>query len=298
LSKSVVIAVAGSGSTTATEVEDLLNDELVNYDEVVLIVPVDKDGFTKSVQLVEEWADQEEVIGLLPEGMTKSRKARHIDSTTGDVVEYLANDVDPEEHERFLYVAVPDEDDSTYDDLVTTIEQAIEFGILVKNLCAGLDDVTLTEPDAEPEPEPEKPARRPRSKKTEPKTESVEQDVAAAKAQSDASAQTDLIGILRGAVADITKGIDGLQQAAEILEAAVVEDEAAESAEAPTEAPEATPKRGRGRPRTTIPRRKEIFDEDADEWVVRPRGRQPKGTQIREINTETGEVIEGSEGVV
>jgi hypothetical protein len=50
------------------------------------------------------------------------------------------------------------------------------------------------------------------------------------------------------------------------------------------------PKR-RGRPRTNF-EVKQIWDDEDEKWVPRPKGRMRKGTQWRTIHAETDEVLE------
>lgn len=338
---SVAVIVAGSGETTAVEVSDLLDDFLGDYEDVGLIVPVDKDLYSKTVENAVSWYDEDaDVYAINTEGAPLSRKSSKLGGEDGpDKVANFAEVFDDsfEGFDKVYFLtALPEEDDDTFDFYVGLVEAAIDAGIEVKDLSAGLDDIKLADEEAaseenpvepEPEPEPEKPKRSRRKKAPEsdpepdpevaaevakieeespaPALSEDSNDTSAQQALSDLSSvvtflrKNDEMFALRNLddevrYAPITKAA---ARAFETLSGYVGSNPAApvgEPTEKPRE-PQEAPKRGRGRPRTVEPREKQIWDEDGEKWVKRPRGRIAKGTKTRTVNPETDEVLEEGE---
>lgn len=175
----VALIVAGTGTVSEAEVFDLLEDRYPpdDFEEVGLIVPVDKDLYTDAVKFAVKWFDDDaNVIPVQTKGAALSRASAKLGDEPQKVEKFEAI-LNPDEFEDWdevhFLVAVPDnEDDPDYDLYAELVEIAQENGIIVKDLTAGLDDVVLTdpeeapaEPEPEPEPEPEKPARRSRARK-------------------------------------------------------------------------------------------------------------------------------------
>lgn len=194
-------------------------------------------------------------------------------------------------------------------------------------------DVDPTEEESTPEPEPEPEAKPKRKRRTkaqieadkaaaeaekaeEPEKEDPKQAVPVSGVPKDVQAALSIVG----EIADFFETVDvsnaqinrsevkyrPLTEAAREAYISLMSyligtgtpTETPEAAEEPVVAPEKDeepPKRGRGRPRTNTPQEKQIWDEDTDEWIARPRGRQPKGTKTRTINPETNEVLEEGE---
>jgi hypothetical protein len=327
----IALVIAGSGETTPDEVADLLNDAYPEdkYD-VDLFFPVDKDLFTGTVETVVGWLDNDEyVYPVKTKGASMSRKSSRFADPTE--VNSFTDIFDPDEFKDWedvhFLVAIPEDDESDeYETYAELVEVAVEKGFTVKNLCAGLDDVVLAEPEAEepePEPEPEKPARKRRGrseeKAEEPEPEKgLQQEVNAAaaevrKAPQEPAALSQDIADALSAVKDAERALRRWQEAAELISGQSVEhtlvarlDSAynvlveavrpggpGEPSEAPSEAETdaEAPRRGRGRPRTNF-EVKQILDDDSEEWIPRPKGRLRKGTQWRTIHAETDEVLE------
>ena len=186
----IAIIVAGSGATSDKEVFDLLEDAYPQdrYPEVVLVVPVDKGLYTDSVANAVEWfGSPKEVQGIRTGETSLSRASAKIGDGDTQIVEDFKDILNPEEFKDFdeavFIIAMPDDlDDPDYDLYADMVQVAIDSGLTVKDLCSGLDDVVLKDPEEsapEPEPEPvkEEPKKRaPRRRKAaaeepEPKTE-------------------------------------------------------------------------------------------------------------------------------
>ncbi len=176
----IALIIAGSGETTEKEVFDLLEDAypLEGYEEVGLIAPVSKDLYTDTVKNVLTWYDSNDsVYAVRTKGSNLSRATSGIGGKEGareveSFTEVLTSEEYAEEWDEFVFlVAMPGEDaeDAEYETYAEMVEFAIEHGVPVKNLCRGLDDVTLDEepatPEPEPEPEPVKPQRKSRARK-------------------------------------------------------------------------------------------------------------------------------------
>jgi hypothetical protein len=324
----IALVVAGSGATTEQEVFDLLDDAYPEdaYADIGLIFPIDKDLFTDTVENVLAWLDDPKAYypvkskeGSLTRKTSKFDGVEQVDEFTDALKPdlYLKEGWD-EVH--FLLAVPDDEEDPDYDLCAELAEVAITNGMVVKNLTRGLDDVTLAEPEdeaptAEPEPEPEPPKRQRRSRKTEepveePETapeqpqDGLQEDLA--KAAHDAK-QDPAEGVDDEALRLITEAIGQASRALALIQESMViilevqkrkqepQDDvlAAHSAVAENlphpEGGEA-PKR-RGRPRTNF-EVKQIWDDEDEKWVPRPKGRMRKGTQWRTIHAETDEVLE------
>ena len=313
MAKAIALIVAGSGEVTEDEVTDLLNDAYPadDYEEIGLIVPVDKSLFTTAVQNTVSWYNADgDVYPIQSEGASLTRASAKLGDQEGPLkVEKFADILDPKEHadwdEVHFLIALPEDDADDFDTYVDLVETAIENGLTVKNLSRALDDVTLAEPepeaDPEPEPEPEKPARKSRARKRPepepdekiadqvPETQDVHDDVSAAVREiselpkvglDDRDILTSFFIDLREAV---DKALSGLLPGEDAPEAEQPPQEPAEAAEAP--------KRGRGRPRTDFDVR-QIWDEDTEGWVPRPKGRLRKGTKWRTIHADTDETLD------
>lgn len=306
------IIVIGSGEVTKQEVHDLLTDFLKPYDGVDVYFPVDTKGFTKAVEFTYDWVDQEDIYPFLLVNAKQSRKFHHDGEPLRTQSVAALTTMKKETDEQFLLVALPDpeEQPDDYDDVMDVIEAAVAADIPVKDLTGGLDDVRLDappapEPEPEPDPEPEKPKARTRTssrkttaKASEPAEEpkKFEGAVLSPEAVESVRAMANFIGlyqaltVLSGEVA----GLNVDQFLAELGQQKQTQEAAQEAPSAP-EKPAEAPRRGRGRPRVNTPQEKQIWDEDTEEWIPRPRGRQAKGTKTRTINPETDEVLEEGE---
>ena len=346
----IALIVAGTGEVTDTEVRDLFEfrwPEETN--EIDLVAPVSKSLFTKPVQTVVEWFDDDEFVYPIvvnDEAMSRvsSRLGKGEPTKVGSFKEVFEPDDFKDWDEAVFVVAMPnDPDDPDYDVYAEYVEAAIQAGFPVLDLCSGLDEVRLADPDPEPEPEPEpdpepKRARRSsRAKKPEPEpepeAETVEEEVAQARSSRSRKA----------ADAEPTEAASGPQKAAEPVEkderlvkaletlsdVALFFEKVDESfglmdqqevkyrpltlasrrafdglaaytsdlggASEPSSTSEEPPKRrGRGRPRENF-EVSEIWDEDEDSWIPRPKGRVAKGTKWRKRHAETDEILD--EGV-
>lgn len=314
MAEAIALIVAGSGEASEAEVFDLLEDVYPTdaYDEVGLVVPVDKDLFSKTVQHAVAWFGKDkDVIAVQTNGASLSRASAKL-GDGNEKVEKFSDILDPGEFEEWdevhFLVAMPEPDEDDYETYADLVEVAISNGIKVRDLTKALDDVVLEdEPAAEPEPdpEPEKPARRSRHKEAEPDPE-VEKDepeppkrtratrTAKAEVVDDPPAKAEDVQapepevkasqvpqeIFYEALGQIIESLQTLRGIYAPAEAEKVEDK---------------PTRGRGRPREhfEVP---QIWDEEKDEWVPRPKGRMKRGTTWRKIHAETGDVLE--EGTV
>jgi hypothetical protein len=192
----IALIVAGSGEITAKETFDLLEDAYPqdDYEEIGLVVPVDKDLYTDAVKHAVEWfGDAKAVQPVQTNGASLSRASAKLGEDAPNKVDKFSDILTQEEFkdwdEVHFIVAIPsDQDDPDYDLYAEMVEAAIDGGLTVKNLAAGLDDVELAddepepedepvvEPDPEPEVEEEKPApraRRSRAKKVETEEDPV-----------------------------------------------------------------------------------------------------------------------------
>jgi hypothetical protein len=330
----IALIVAGTGEVSEREVNDLLLDAYPEtLEEVGLIVPVDKDLYSKAVQYAVGWFnDDDNVVPIQTKGASLTRASAKLGNNPNEQVAKFADillksEFDDWDEVHFLVAMPEDEDDPDYDYYAELVEAAIAGGLQVKNLCRGLDDVTLAEPEdkvqepePEPEPEPEKPKRRSRARAAAP-VEEPEPEAAAdepapekPKRRSRAAAKptepqpepevenapgpglADQFG-----VALTPENWNALLARVTALEILLV-DAAHGILEAftPAVAPEPTPKaeepptassRGRGRPRQNFEVR-QIWDEDVQEWIPRPKGRVAKGTGTRTVHAESGEVLE------
>jgi hypothetical protein len=323
----IALIVVGSGETTPEEIFDLLEDAYPadDYEETGLVVPVDKDLFTKAVQHAVKWYDSDkDVFTIQTKGASLGgRAASRLGSGTQEVGKFtdiLSREEFPEEDwdEVHVLIAMPeDADDPDYEFYAEVADLATKAGFPVKDLTAGLDDIVVIDPEdaeeeAEPEVEPEKPARRRRSRAADKEEEPAEEEPVeekpkpsrrAKKAESveevqEATKKVDepdsVEGRLNAKVASLESRVEALEDVISRLRtvlAGVAPTESASEPEKPAEAEEDTPKRGRGRPRTDFDVR-QIWDEDKDDWVPRPKGRLRKGTDWRTIHAETGEVLE------
>lgn len=338
MAEAIALIVVGSGDTTADEVEDLLNDAYPEeeYEEVGLIVPVDKDLFTPAVKQVVGWYNSDKDVypiqtkGASLGGRAASALGAEAPQKVDKFTEILTRDEFPESDWPVVHVliAMPtDEEDPDYDLYAEIADLSLQAGFEVKNLCAALDDIVVTEPedaskDEEPEVEPEKPTRRRRSRTAEKDEvpaaepeEPVEEEKPARRSRKTSEAKKaasvedvqeatktpepeseaalphgDRIFALETEVRNLRDTLAGI---AEVLLASAQKTTALppeESAAVPEQEAEA-PKRGRGRPRTDFDIRQVWSDED-DEWIPRPKGRLRKGTEWRTIHSETDEVLE------
>lgn len=186
--EAIAVVVAGAGPTSEKEVADLLEDYLEKWgDNVDLIVPVNKTMFTDSVQNAVAWFnDPDYIIPVRVDDGPLARASSSLGKSmdTQKVAEFadLFKD-DFEGYDEVLFaVALPNQDDAQddYDEAVSWIEAAAESkaNVTIKDLCAGLDDVVITdEPTPEPDPEPEPaPRRRGRSRASEPEPQPVKDE--------------------------------------------------------------------------------------------------------------------------
>lgn len=331
----VALIVAGSGEITETEVNDLLLDRWPDEDWVIdLVVPVNKDLFTPAVQTVVDWYDDDPAVYPVREkdGSNLSRRSAALGDGSGEEVENFAQifnkDDFKEWDESFFLVAMPeDPEDTDYDMYAQVVEDAIEAGFEVLNLCRGLDDVRLEpdneDPEPEPEPEPD-PPKRTRKKRSEPEPKAEGHPAETKPARKRPTVKDELhpepslgdegLNKVRGAleraylyfsthdkaraVYDGTEKVTPSSITTELSEALDVLEGAAKAAEssapAKDEEPEEKPKRTRGRPRTNF-EVNQVWDEDLEKWVARPKGRLAKGTKWRKIHEETDEVLEEGE---
>jgi hypothetical protein len=376
----IALIIAGSGETTEAEVTDLLNDAYPEdqYPEIGVVVPLDKDLHTKSVQNVIAWFNSDaDLYTVQTEGASMTRAAARLGQGAQKVEKYtdlfVKSDFAEWDDVHVLLALPEDPEDPDYDKYAEIAEVAIDGGFTVKNLCRGLDDVTLAEaedeptPEPEPEPEPEKPARRSRRKPAaekadEPDPVSVDDDDQAAEAaepekparRSRAKAKAEepapepekddeepkasrivsvgpqtgadldnrfayhpatettapkheavraaarafaesLDELLEGGSREKSLAVTKIEEAMFWANAHIARSGALAGVEEPA-APSSTQakqtsSRGRGRPRTNfeVP---QIWDDEEDEWIPRPKGRMKKGTEWRTIHAESGEVLE------
>jgi hypothetical protein len=324
VTEAIALIVAGSGETTPEEIKDLLDDAYPNeeYEEIGLIVPVDKDLFTKAVKDVVAWYDSDkDVYPIQTKGASLGgRAASRLGEGTQEVAKFtdiLSREEFPEEEwpEVHVLLAMPDDDeDPDYEFYAEVADLSIKAGFTVRDLTAGLDDIVVTDPvdaegEEEPEPEPEKPSRRRRKapeKAEEPepeekparrarktseakKAESVE-DVQEATKASEPSATPDdsRVSSLEARVEVLE---DIIARLGAVLTGTGTQFVAAQEEPKAEDEPEDKPKRGRGRPRTDFDVR-QIWDDEVEKWVPRPKGRLRKGTEWRTIHAETDEVLE------
>lgn len=196
----ITIAVAGSGSTTADNLADLLNDFLgfgeedadgfygASDREITLILPAGDAWSNKELHKVVEWSAKADLpyLVILEDGATEKGfvKKTLADADGADIkgvpagtvgqallealADEMANDV-----ETYLVLLYGDDEDGPGEVIEDLLEAALDQGIPVKDLTEGLDDIKFAEedptdvarglhddPEPEPEPEPEKPARR------------------------------------------------------------------------------------------------------------------------------------------
>jgi type I restriction-modification system DNA methylase subunit len=277
--------------------------------------------FTPAVKQVVEWYNADKDVypiqteGASLGGRAASRLGGDPPQKVAKFTDILSREEFPEDdwNEVHVLLAMPtDEDDPDYELYAEIADTALQAGFVVKNLSAGLDDIVVIEPedatkDEEPEPEPERPARRRRGRAADMAEEPAEEEKpapkrtrAAKKAETVEEVQEVVKGAdpepedvddksqqIRDAYAAIKSIHDALALALDIIGKQAV------AAEEPTKVPEAeeAPKRGRGRPRTDFDVR-QIWDEDKEDWVPRPKGRLKKGTEWRTIHAETDEVLE------
>jgi hypothetical protein len=319
VTEAIALIVAGSGDTTPEEIKDLLDDAYPNddYEEIGLIVPVDKDLFTKAVKDVVAWYDSDkDVYPIQTKGASLGgRAASRLGDGTQEVAKFtdiLSRDEFPEEDwpEVHVLLAMPfDTEDPDYEFYAEVADLSIKAGFTVRDLTAGLDDIVVTDPEdaegeEEPEPEPEKPSRRRRKapeKAEEPEPEEkparrARKTSEAKKAESVEEVQEAVKDEPSAPVADDAR-VASLEARVEVLEdllarLGMVLTGTGTQFVAPQEEPKAEePKRGRGRPRTDFDVR-QIWDDESEEWVPRPKGRLRKGTEWRTIHAETNEVLE------
>jgi hypothetical protein len=301
------------------------------YADIGLIFPVDKDLFTDTVENVLAWLDDPKAYyPVRSKGANLTRKTSKFDGV--EEIEEFTDALQPDlylkegwDEVQFLLAVPDDEEDPDYELCAELAEVAIGNGMVVKNLSRGLDDVTLAEPEDEappvvPEPEEEYAGRAPseapkRARRSRKAQEPVEEPETAPEPAQD-GLQEDLAKAAHDAKQDPAEGVDdealrliteAIGQASRAL--ALIQEsmeiildiqkrkqtplEGAKFHEAADVGPsinDETPKR-RGRPRTNF-EVKQIWDEDEDEWVPRPKGRMRKGTKWRTIHAETDEVLE------
>ena len=321
----VALIVAGSGDTTDREVFDLLEDAYpeTEYDEVGVVVPADKDLFTDAVQHVLGWLDQpDDVYPVQSEGADLSRASAKLGET--QKVEKFTDILNAEEFKdwddvHFLVALPDDEDEAEFDKYVAMIEVAVDNGIKVFNLCRGLDDVTLE--DEDPEPVEEKPEEKPERASRSRKKASEPEDTEEAPAEPEEPAQASQDGLQEELAAAAFQAqqenpwsepnkdeqifealgnvIDALVTLREIFLPEEAKQAIAEYENDPEPEPEPEPEpkaeddkpKRRGRPRTNF-EVSQVWDEETEEWIPRPKGRTPKGTKWRKIHAETGETLE------
>lgn len=345
--KAVALIVAGSGPVTEDEVNDLLLDRWPDDEWVIdLVVPVQKDYFTSTVEAVVDWYDDDEFVYPIREDSDsnlsrRSAKLGKEEAQEFDKITQVFNLDDFKDwDEVYFLVAMPeDPEDADYDLYAGFVEAAVEAEIPVLNLCRGLDDVRLEEPEPEPEPEKveeeeeeEKPKRRSRAKKDEEpvdpdpvdeKPEESETVKKVKKMQEARAPETDpRILEVFDALQDATRYLRGTDEALQVyqqldepdyrpltlkvsnaletLREFISNPDGDEEPAVASEPDKAAPKPAkdgtkRGRPRTQFIVN-EVFDEDLDKWVPRPKGRLAKGTEWRKYNTKTDETVE--EGTV
>jgi hypothetical protein len=369
----IALIVAGTGEVSEREVNDLLLDAYPeDLEEVGLIVPVDKDLYSKAVQYAVAWFnDDENVVPIQTKGASLTRASAKLGGNPNEQVDKFAqillkSEFDDWDEVHFLVAMPEDEDDPDYDYYAELVEAAIAGGLQVKNLCRGLDDVTLAEPedkvqepepepevveekpapkrrsraraaapveepepepaadepDPEPEPAPEKPKRRSRAaakpvEEPEPATADTTEvtlpsdlenrfgfhpatevtrplhEEVRAKAREFAETLDALLsGNSREKSTAITKVEEAMFWAnAHIARYGAPLESAGSEPTPKAEEPTTASSRGRGRPRQNFEVR-QIWDEDAQEWIPRPKGRVAKGTGTRTIHAESGEVLE------
>lgn len=327
--KPVALIIAGSEPVTDTEVEDLLLDRWPDDEYILdLVVPVNKDLFTKAVETVVDWYNDDALVYTVREkdGANLSRRSAKLgEEGSTQEVDTFAEIFNPKDFkdwdEVHLLIAMPENpEDAEYEVYAALVEAAIEAEFSVLNLARGLDDVRLEdEPEPDPEPEPkaeEKPPARRSRKKAEPKAEEPEESETTKKVKELQKATGPLdsrLDEVLDALQDAARYLRGTDEALQVYQQLdepdyrpltskvskaletlkdYVSDPVgdAEPAKA-AEEPEETSSRGRGRPRTNFIEN-EVYDEDRDEWGPRPKGRLAKGTKWRKYNTKTDEVVE------
>lgn len=302
----VALIVAGSGEVNDKEVFDLLDDAYPedDYSEIGVIVGLGKALFTPAVQYAIEWLNYDKsVYGVIAGGEKPTRTAKAYAEDAMEVKEF-ADIFDPEEFkdwdEVHFLVALPDDPESPeYEDAAAWIEKAVGAEVKVFNLSRGLDDIVLEDPDAAPpEEEPEEPAEAPKRKSrarkaAEEPAEPEEPDAAASEAvadpwKDDGDSQNDII---YDALTEIILGLAHLQEAFRPTTRVEPKESLDPHVEVQAEKPTAKDGTKRGRPRSNF-EVSQVFDEDDEEWIPRPKGRLTKGTRWRKIHSETDEVLE------
>lgn len=331
----IAVVVAGTGETTPDEVNDLLSDFFSPDAEIGLIVPIDKDLFSKSVVNAIDWylSDPEVTEQDVYTVQTKGAKLTRASAAIGqvpDMVEEFADVLRGATEgfdEKVFIVALPDPEDDDFNFYVSLVEVALEHEWPVKNLSAGLDDVVIEdEAEEEPAPEAEKPAPRARKRRgvprdtAEPEEVTPEPEVAPEKPARKAREKkpepakevdnSDAMDVVLEAVVwfekfDETNAL--INRAPVVYRPLSVALRSAYEAlvgspvvQVPTEEPEAPEKPARASRKGVGGRPRSNFEvkqilNDDGEWVPRPRGRMSKGTQYRTLNTETDTVTDQGE---
>jgi hypothetical protein len=330
VASAITLIIAGTGEITEDETFDLLDNAYpeAEFAEIGVVVPVDKDLYSKAVENVVAWFNNDkDIYPIQTKGASMTRGAARLGDGTQEV-EKFTDILDPKEFEEWdevhVLLAMPEDPESDeYDFYAEVADVALQAGFVVKDLTAGLDDIVVTDPEdataeaPEPEPEPEQPARRSRrraakeeaeatpepeeeEKATRPsrrakKADTVEEVQEAVKAPEAAPepspASDDYEARIFALEEQVQMLIARLRSAGSALTWEPENTEPAKEAHPAEEAKEDAPKRGRGRPRTQFDV-KQVLDEDTDEWVPRPAGRLRKDTKWRTIHSETGDVLE------
>jgi hypothetical protein len=285
------VLALGTGTVTPKEATDLLTDFLEDEDEVVLGIPGDTKRYNKTMAAVNDafpWAD---VIYLVETGDKTSSKVDEDLVAEASLLE-VVNDTD--EQLDYVIVAIPDdEDDPFYDEIVEVVEAALERGVPVKDLTKGLDDIRIEEP-TEPEAEADDTDETAVDVGPSPEDgninvggEDVPVEVFTAGLNTAGLEPTndDRLALIEQWLSDALEMLQEYRQAMPVTDAPEISQEPTEPAEEPA------PKR-RGRPRKNPRLENQLYDEDEGEWVARGKGRIPKGTKIRTVDLDSGEVTE------
>lgn len=249
----ITIAFAGSGESSLENITELMDDLLHDPDQDIrLIFPASKEHSNPNLNKVVEWADtagfdfsvvsspeaRDGKVRAAKKSIELSIDGLESDEVNTDLVYSLLEDKKEDREAVLILLYGEDAPGEVIEDL---LEAALDAGIKVQDLTAGLDDIKFAddepEPAAEPEPE-ETPAPRGRRKTTavlEPEVEvpledtetpqemaaRVKEEIAAKKMAALANADANLESKRSAKVEDLPHDV----QKASVLSNSVVQSE-------------------------------------------------------------------------